>query len=377
MSLSNGGTCTASCTQTAITLPINGDRCCPAGATIATDNDCPVRCGDGVRSAPSETCDTAIASGAGACPASCNDGVACTRDTLVGTACTVACNFVAITTPMAGDGCCPPGATIATDTDCPARCGDGIVTAPEQCDDGNTTPGDGCGATCQREPRAYRMSVLTVQEPHFFFLIDITSNVNGEIANAMTMDRSTPADGNVDFSPIVYFRPLDEVSASTPLSVDFAACTLPLATTTCTHSAAPTTSVARNTTTGTTACLAPLAGTFPTGRGINSPGPSCFASDVVSTLVIDLAGTPLTLHNAQVGAHYSANPATQLQTGLIAGFLTQTDANNTRLPATVAIVGGRTIASLLHTADQDRLPDGTVGWWFYLNFTAAPVTYVP
>ena len=58
------------------------------------------------------------------------------------------------------------------------------------------------------------MSVLTVQEPHFFFLIDITSNVNGEIANAMTMDRSTPADGNVDFSPIVYFRPLDEVSAS-------------------------------------------------------------------------------------------------------------------------------------------------------------------
>jgi cysteine-rich repeat protein len=32
-----------------------------------------------------------------------------------------------------------------------ATCGDGIVTAPEVCDDGNTTSGDGCSATCQFE----------------------------------------------------------------------------------------------------------------------------------------------------------------------------------------------------------------------------------
>jgi cysteine-rich repeat protein len=31
-------------------------------------------------------------------------------------------------------------------------CGDGIVGASESCDDGNTTPGDGCSATCQLEP---------------------------------------------------------------------------------------------------------------------------------------------------------------------------------------------------------------------------------
>ncbi|MDL1870871.1 DUF11 domain-containing protein, partial [Deltaproteobacteria bacterium PRO3] len=30
-------------------------------------------------------------------------------------------------------------------------CGDGLVEAGEQCDDGNTTPGDGCSATCQYE----------------------------------------------------------------------------------------------------------------------------------------------------------------------------------------------------------------------------------
>ncbi len=30
-------------------------------------------------------------------------------------------------------------------------CGDGVLTAPEQCDDGNTTAGDGCDATCNVE----------------------------------------------------------------------------------------------------------------------------------------------------------------------------------------------------------------------------------
>ena len=83
------------------------------------------------------------------------------------------------------------------------------------------------------------------------------------------------------------------------------------------------------------------------------------------------------LSRATFGARYDSNPATQLQTGLIRGFLTQADATAARLPTTIAIVGGRTIASLLRTADQDRLNDGTVGWWFYLNFTASPVRYVP
>ncbi len=32
-----------------------------------------------------------------------------------------------------------------------ATCGDGVVTAPETCDDGNSTSGDGCSSTCQVE----------------------------------------------------------------------------------------------------------------------------------------------------------------------------------------------------------------------------------
>src|SRR5437879_3265191 len=33
-----------------------------------------------------------------------------------------------------------------------ARCGDGIVQAPEQCDDGNSVTGDGCEADCTLTP---------------------------------------------------------------------------------------------------------------------------------------------------------------------------------------------------------------------------------
>ncbi|HEX5061822.1 MAG TPA: DUF4215 domain-containing protein [Kofleriaceae bacterium] len=49
-----------------------------------------------------------------------------------------------------GDGC---SATCTTETPPPPQpcCGDGHIDSGEQCDDGNTTGGDGCSATCQLE----------------------------------------------------------------------------------------------------------------------------------------------------------------------------------------------------------------------------------
>ena len=181
-----GSMCTARCTHTAITTPsgTTADGCCPAGAVHATDTDCPITCGNGVVDS-GETCDTAIASGAGTCPtiASCNDGMACTTDSLVSAGtCNAACAHMAITTAVNGDGCCPPGANHNTDTDCApmcgngvvegpgescdppapgtcsatcqtivAACGDGILQAGEDCDDGNTRNLDGCNSACRYE----------------------------------------------------------------------------------------------------------------------------------------------------------------------------------------------------------------------------------
>ena len=376
--LTGGGTCAAACTNTPITAPAAGDGCCPPGATVATDSDCSASCGDGVVTS-GEVCDTGIAAGRmGSCPTSCNDMMACTRDTLVGGGtCTAACTYTPITVPMAGDGCCPAGATITTDADCTARCGDGTITAPEVCDDGNTMVGDGCSATCTREPRAFRATTLTIQDPHFYLsILDITGQVNDQLRTGLTTDADMPADGVVDLSPVIYFDPLDQSAMSTPVSVDFADCTLPLSSTMCTGSGMPTPSTATNRATGTTACLAPMAGTFPGGRGINSPAPPCFSSASIATLTISLGGTLIRLQNAQVGGQYVGAPATRLATGLILGFLTEADAMATTLPDSVAVVGGRTIASLLRAGDRDTV-GGVRGWWFYLNYTGDQVPYTP
>jgi len=70
-----------------------------------------------------------------------------------------------------GDGCSsscqnecgPDGSVCATDSQCCSLscsggacvagsvCGDGVVSGPEQCDDGNVVSGDGCSSTCQIE----------------------------------------------------------------------------------------------------------------------------------------------------------------------------------------------------------------------------------
>ncbi len=63
-----------------------------------------------------------------------------------------------------GGGCtpCEVGETCTADTDCALElcrdnlcaavvCGDGVVDAPEECDDGNTVDGDGCNGQCAAE----------------------------------------------------------------------------------------------------------------------------------------------------------------------------------------------------------------------------------
>ena len=64
------------------------------------------------------------------------------------------------------------------------------------------------------------------------------------------------------------------------------------------------------------------------------------------------------------------------------GFISETDANNTILPASFPLVGGRPLSSLLPggtgncaSYDDRDLQGGVFGWWFYLNFPAAAVAY--
>ncbi len=88
---------------------VNDDGCCPSNCNISNDNDCSIRCGDGVVSV-GETCDTGIPAGQpGACPTSCTSPNSCTASALqnAGT-CTATCVNTPITACVGGGGCCPP-----------------------------------------------------------------------------------------------------------------------------------------------------------------------------------------------------------------------------------------------------------------------------
>jgi hypothetical protein len=148
-------TCSAMCVPQPITGCVNGDGCCPARCTSASDDDCPVICGNGVIDT-GERCDRGITSGfPGACAYTCDDADACTVDLIRGSVegCSRDCLHHRVTACLTGDGCCPPGCTPDSDADCAHVCGDGVVGAQETCDPQSTCP-TSCpddGDPCTRE----------------------------------------------------------------------------------------------------------------------------------------------------------------------------------------------------------------------------------
>ncbi len=95
-------------------------------------------------------------------------------------------------------------------------------------------------------------------------------------------------------------------------------------------------------------------------------------------MVLDLGGIPVTLTDARIAATFVGVPAQSLSNGLLRGFLSETAANATIIPATVPLIGGQPLSSVLAGgtnacpgfSDKDTGPGGEVGWYFYLNFPA-------
>ncbi len=394
----NGTGCAAACAHAPITTPMNGDGCCPAGATPATDSDCVPGCGNGVVD-PGETCDTGISVGPGSCPTTCSDGMVCTRDVLTGGGtCNATCTFPAITTPVNGDGCCPAGANANTDTDCTPVCPNGVIEPGEQCDDGNMVNTDACSNACTLTtvtPTAFRFSDLDVRDPHVFVNFlgcrDVTDtalagfSVNGQLQTSIQTD-GTDADTNLDLSIATVFRPLAQTAATSPLEVHFPTCTAPLGTTTCSRMPSGTTPIlTTGTNMATGSCLAALTGTIGAPAytpAITTPSGPCYVSAPV-TVTISLGGIPVVLRDARIAATYVGNPATNTTNGLLRGFISEADANTTIIPMSFPLVGGMPLSALLPggmgncSSRDDRDMNGTVrGWWFYLNFTAPRVPWI-
>ncbi len=292
------------------------------------------------------------------------------------------CN-VEIVLPADGDDCCPDGANANDDSDCAPVCGNGEVEEGEACDDGNQEPGDGCDAACavELEPTAFRITDLAVRDPHLFALglVDVTASVNQAIGDSIRFDRyqsdGTPgADGLLDFSLLLVFRPFDPGLETSEFEVVVADCAAAATGVECVDSPVGDT-VSSSVSNLDGDCLAVLPGTagsyFPQ---IVAPTGRCFVSPPTSTSLM-LGEVSLTLTEARIAASYVTDDDTRIVNGLMRGFLSVEAASSTLIPADVPVVGGRPLAELLREPDRDSGPGDQPGWWFYLNFTGEQATY--
>jgi hypothetical protein len=236
---------------------------------------------------------------------------------------------------------------------------------------------------------AFRMSDLDLRDPHVFVSFlgcrDVTDSplvgfsVNGDLQTSIQTDGEM--DGFLDLSFLPIFSPLDQsVPGSGTFTFGQAECTAPPAGTMCTDSGLPQATIGY--TNMGAQCLTFLPGTVrPYTPAITSTGAPCFVSTPF-TFTLDLGGIPVTLKDAEVAATYVGDPAATLANGLVRGFISETDADNTIIPASFPLVGGQRLSALLPggtdncaSHDDRDLHNAEFGWWFYLNFPAYAVTY--
>lgn len=240
---------------------------------------------------------------------------------------------------------------------------------------------------------AYRMDDLDLRDPHVVTFVPllgcfdftdqaiplVAPSFNETIETAITTDDD--GDGLLDASFMLLFRPLDESATGGRLDTAAGQCTAPIGSTTCVPAGPPTQLVYQTESSGL--CLMTEPGS--TGGyvpGIDEPSAPCFGT-LAGDLVVDLSGVEVTLRDARVAATFvGTEPPSSLMLGLLAGFLTEADADAILIPADTPLVGGQPLSVLLpggsgncSAADDRDMHDGESGWWFYLNFTAQPAPW--
>jgi hypothetical protein len=116
--------CTAECNVTEISRCVDRDGCCPVDCDSSNDEDC------------SSECDGRLENRAAA--VGCSDRDPCTLDVSIrdSVGCGAGCTHRTITGVTDGDGCCLPEMSARLDSDCAARCGNGVLEPGEPCDGG-------------------------------------------------------------------------------------------------------------------------------------------------------------------------------------------------------------------------------------------------
>jgi hypothetical protein len=115
------------------------------------------------------------------------------------------------------------------------------------------------------------------------------------------------------------------------------------------------------------------------GGGVTVAAP-CWVTDK-KDLVLVLGTLTLPLKNTQFAGTFTGGPPpSNIQGGLMYGFLTQADADATNLPenippvAQLAIDAGAPLSTILRESEQSEV-DGVKGWWFAVTYTAKTLAF--
>ncbi len=252
-------------------------------------------------------------------------------------------------------------------------------------------------------PLAMRFTDLDLRDPHVFIAIanpigggticrDFTDqpilpgvinfSFNGQIQTNYTSD-TNPADGFLDSSDLLLFRPLAQDGSPQRVESQAGQCTAPVAGTQCAPLPGSTTAPFYYAAFTTGTCLAALPGTIgspPYSPAIANVAAPCFVT-AQRTIIFENGGATIPLIGARIAGTWQGAPATGISSGLLRGFLRQSDADQITIPNPT---GGPPIvlSSLLpggtgncSTRDDRDIVNGEPGWWFYFNYSATVVPY--
>lgn len=248
----------------------------------------------------------------------------------------------------------------------------------------------------------FRFSDLDLRDPHVSIPIalppplgtlcsDFTDNViptttisfNSQIQTGFNSD-TNPLDGVLDSSSLLWFRPLRQDGGVARVDNGGADCLAPAPPASCGASVTAVATAYTYAVAASGTCLTPLSGTVgapPYNPAIATPAAPCFVT-APETFVFDNQGTAITLIDAQLSGTLVGSPVTAISNGLLRGFLRESDANLIILtnpsnpaqsfPLSSLLAGGTGACSSRNDKD---IHNGESGWWFYFNYSAAPVVY--
>lgn len=244
------------------------------------------------------------------------------------------------------------------------------------------------------QPVVLRLTEVRVREPHFFVrplfsCIDFTDkgafgepSINELLNASIREDDPEDPDGMLDLSLLLLFRPFDAAAAGGTVEFGSGQCSAPADSTECDVEPAALPSPTRFSNESVGQCLRADEGHLSTQsyepRPATIVGP-CFKTEPMDA-TLRLGVLELPLRDVTIAATYEG---TALQSGMLRGFLRQSDADTNLLPPDLAAVGGQPVSIMLpggedNCADHDDRDerDGELGWWLYVDFTAERVAYV-